>query len=352
MYGAGYRGQLLAGILLKQNAPINIKKLVVTNKEFMNNTLRMCNLNICTLDEINDPSENTVFFVGTVSKYIDEILNNLREHGFYNYIVITEELFKIIESSFAEQKYREEYGSFNKNKVRPKKDSDIDLKVYMVKSEYDKKLKVPNIDSLFIPIHAGADLAKDYIAKERDNIGKNISMKNINLNELTVLYWIWKNVQAEYVGLCHYRRIFNKQNIVSCLSECDIDVILGQPVVQLPDLRAHYERCHFPEDFQLMMNVLQQKHPDYYETANYYFNGNIFIPYNMLIAKSRVLSEYAEWLFPIIFEMEKQWKNKNDSYQNRALAFLGERLMGVYFLHHRKELNIKYENIEVLEVLE
>ena len=28
----------------------------------------------------------------------------------------------------------------------------------------------------------------------------------MTFNELTVQYWAWKNVQADYYGLCHYRR--------------------------------------------------------------------------------------------------------------------------------------------------
>ena len=33
-----------------------------------------------------------------------------------------------------------------------------------------------------------------------------ISEKNPGYNEMTVLYWSWKNQTADYVGLVHYRR--------------------------------------------------------------------------------------------------------------------------------------------------
>ena len=36
----------------------------------------------------------------------------------------------------------------------------------------------------------------------------NISEKNPYYCELTGLYWAWKNLDAEYIGLVHYRRYF------------------------------------------------------------------------------------------------------------------------------------------------
>lgn len=61
-------------------------------------------------------------------------------------------------------------------------------------------------DKVYLPILVGNNLVKEKYL--RDNIGENISLKNKNYCELTALYWAWKELQFDYIGLCHYRRYF------------------------------------------------------------------------------------------------------------------------------------------------
>ena len=77
-------------------------------------------------------------------------------------------------------------------------------------------------DDILTPIHAGrANALKkepneslEWLLKNMigDNTGDNISDRNGSYNEMTSVYWAWKNYDAlgnpEWIGFMHYRRHF------------------------------------------------------------------------------------------------------------------------------------------------
>ena len=73
---------------------------------------------------------------------------------------------------------------------------------------------MPN-DDMYIPLHVGAEGKKDKqgnpldLGYQKDNTGENISELNASYCELTGLYWAWKNLDADFIGLSHYRRHFS-----------------------------------------------------------------------------------------------------------------------------------------------
>ena len=70
-------------------------------------------------------------------------------------------------------------------------------------------------DDVYLPLHVGKS-GKEDIGFAGDDTGENISHKNANYCELTGLYWAWKNLAADYIGLCHYRRYFTHSNPRNC----------------------------------------------------------------------------------------------------------------------------------------
>ena len=57
-------------------------------------------------------------------------------------------------------------------------------------------------DQMYIPLQVGSEGKEDY-GYIRDNTGDNISAKNLNYCELTGIYWLWKNMECEVIGVCH-----------------------------------------------------------------------------------------------------------------------------------------------------
>ena len=74
-----------------------------------------------------------------------------------------------------------------------------------------KKYWMPT-DPVYLPVHVGAE-GKDSIGYTPDNTGENISAKNPYFCELTGLYWAWKNLDADFIGLVHYRRYFTCKEV-------------------------------------------------------------------------------------------------------------------------------------------
>ena len=69
-----------------------------------------------------------------------------------------------------------------------------------------KDVYVPE-NILLQPIQAGAALAEKRLpGMLHDDEGQQISGKNKAYCELTVQYWAWKNLEADYYGFFHYRR--------------------------------------------------------------------------------------------------------------------------------------------------
>lgn len=71
-----------------------------------------------------------------------------------------------------------------------------------------KPYRMPK-DSMYLPLQVGKALHPEIdLGFQTDDTGDNISLLNASYSELTALYWLWKNSDARYKGLAHYRRHF------------------------------------------------------------------------------------------------------------------------------------------------
>lgn len=206
-----------------------------------------------------------------------------------------------------------------------------------------KKYKMPSYE-MYIPLHVGAEGKKD-LGYKKDNEGENISLKNPYFCELTGLYWAWKNLDAEYIGLAHYRRHFaskkiNKKDLFSSvMTEKETEKYLSNNDIIVPKMRnyyietlySHYEHTMYVEPLDITGQIIQEKYPEYSTEFDKLKTRKKAHMFNMFVMKKDKLDEYCTWLFDILFELEKRVDNsKYDSFHARFYGRVSELLLDVW----------------------
>ena len=225
-----------------------------------------------------------------------------------------------------------------------------------------KKYQMPE-DSLYLPLQVGAE-GKEGIGYEKDNSGTNISAMNPYYCELTGLYWAWKNLDADYIGLVHYRRYFSlakripkseseKFSKVLTVEEAE-ELLKGNDII-LPKIRNyyietiynHYKHTMYIEPLDLTGKIIQEKYPEYYKEFENLKHTKKMHAFNMFIMKKELLNQYCTWLFDILGELEKKVDYKQyDSFHARFFGRISERLLDVWL----KTNKLSYREIPVIDM--
>lgn len=206
-------------------------------------------------------------------------------------------------------------------------------------------------NEIYTPLFVGAINKKSY-GYLRDDTGENISEKNNQYSETTGLYWIWKNSDADIIGLCHYRRYFVKgkfgngdyldyNTIINDLKEYDIiayKMKLGKTVYESFNIDIS------EENIEISKRVMKNFYGDYYEDYLKTLNGREFYAKSMFIGKREFVDEYCEWLFPFLKELESYLNFKIDT---RLVGYFAELCLNVYLIHNN--LNVKTYKIRNIE---
>jgi hypothetical protein len=234
---------------------------------------------------------------------------------------------------------------FDENFKFPKDGLKKDIHTYSVMCERDSSTKAhfERLDWIS-ELQAGAVYARNIVAEYRDDTGEHISNLNSYYNELTVLYWVWKNTSHDYTGICHYRRRFESEIALLPLLEDKTDVVLPLPFVVGQDLRTYYQHWGYDEYYAMMLEVIRERFADYYETACWCANHIVFLPNNICITKRAVLEEYCAFLFGVINEVEVRIKTTDIRKQNRC--WLSEHVTTVYFMHYLKSHPVYFAKLK------
>lgn len=215
-----------------------------------------------------------------------------------------------------------------------------------------KKYNIPQ-DSCYLPIHVGKE-GKDSIGYVGDNTGEHISNKNPFYCELTALYWGWKNLECDYIGLVHYRRYFGNRSKSNerydrILNSNELKKILREYDVVLPKKRnyyietlySHYAHTFEAEHLDKTRQIISNLYPEYLIAFDKVMNQRSGHMFNMYIMKKELSDQYCIWLFNILGELEKEINvTKYDAFNARLFGRVSELLLNVW---------IEYNQINYIE---
>lgn len=254
----------------------------------------------------------------------------------------------------------------------------LDIESYVVSSE------------IITPVLCGAVYDKEHNKKmQGDNQGKNISEKRINLGEFTVEYWMWKNIKADYYGLCHYRRYFsfsnaqgyrngdnhifelflnsrvakkymmnNDEKIKSLCKEYEIIIPEPTDVTNVPIYDAEIKTVKniweykygkdMPENMiDIFLSTLKNINFPLYNEAVEYLSTKYHIGYNCFIVSKEIFNEMCELVFNTFYVLESEYKNMDELKKYpRTLGYLCEIIFGIYM--YKAKNNIKYKEIPLI----
>lgn len=222
-----------------------------------------------------------------------------------------------------------------------------------------KQYQMPN-DNSYLPIHVGKEQSSIMLPYCGDNTGDHISEKNPYYCELTALYWAWKNLSSDYIGLVHYRRYFVskkpfpfvKNKFSYILKEKELKHLLKNNTILLPKPRnyyietnySHYIHAHPKESIDKTKEIIHSLFPEYDTAFQIVMNRRKAHMFNIFVMKKSIFDDYCQWLFTILFELEETLDiSSYDAYNQRIFGFVSELLLDVYILKH----NLMYKELPV-----
>ena len=256
----------------------------------------------------------------------------------------------------------------------------LDVSIYVSsRNDLTKRYYIDN--GVYIPIicNATKECAVDGVIG--DNTGDNISFKADHYSEMSVQYWMWKNVQVDYYGLCHYRRyldvfsrnryLLNEYGLYEAPYLCDYSVEklglasreeLKKEIAKYDAIvnkacdvkgfktasgRHNKNVLELWDDVALfdikylysMLEVIKKQNACIYNYAVDYLGQKYHRGYNCYILNKQLFEELNSFEWPILNEMEIQISEESLEKSGRTLGYLSEILYGIYIYYIMNKKN-------------
>lgn len=197
-------------------------------------------------------------------------------------------------------------------------------------------------NDVYTPIHVGKSLSNKNLNILGDDSGDNISSLNPAYCELTAQYWAWKNLDVEYIGLCHYRRYFEKEYTERNIEEelKGYDIILSKRVVFRTNILTWLSQSLIPEDIALFHLYMSKQYKNNMQVYNsFYQERNWMNPANMFVCKKELFDDFCSWQFGILEKVRELLPISPYSRERRILGYLAEPFLSFYA--YQNKLKVK-----------
>jgi len=175
-----------------------------------------------------------------------------------------------------------------------------------------------------------------------DDDGENISHLNEHFGDLTGMYWVWKNSDAEWPAMAQYRRFWEEPNVMAVVPFNDKTIYMPQPQpwTSVMDQYLQYHGSYgIDRLYEYSLREETKLTHDQVHSLHHVFT---MYPYNMLFCHKDLFDKVCTVLFEILFDIYDQqmiqYINetiKTDPYQKRLPAFLTERLLSILYINKK-----------------
>lgn len=292
-----------------------------------------------------------------VNDFDDESINKLKVNKSYKLIVCSENYDLPVH--FQNAVYVNDIKKVNSKLIsKLKKEIESSNKIKLVLCTH-KDYKFP-ISFIYYPtiVGVGYDKTNLCLKYQKDNFfDENISEKNKFFCELTSIFPFFKQNDYDILGLVHYRRLFVKNNhckksLQNVLDHESINKYLTKYDIILPKKRhyyietnfSHYIHAHEKEPLLQTKMIISEKYPEYLPYFKKHMKRTTGHYFNMFVAKKDIADGYLNFMFNILFELEKRIDISGYSEsEQRVFGYVSELLIDVYVLKNKlKVKNLNY----------
>ena len=177
-------------------------------------------------------------------------------------------------------------------------------------------------DNRYLPVFVGATVSNFNLSYQRDDEGENISIKNPYYSELTGLYWAYKNLKADYIGLFHYHRYLDLKNIV--IENHDI-ILPKKRHYYIETIYDQFKHAHGSAGLDAAREIINKYHNEYLKYFDNHMLETSEHSCNIFIMRYDIFADYCDFLFDILFKIEEKLGEVD-----RLYGYISERLLDVY----------------------